>query len=287
MLLSFLPAAAYDFEVDGIYYNVLSDTDGTCSVAKASDQIKGIFEIPSKVKHEGRIFTVNEIEAYAFSNNFDITTITIPNSVSKFYPNTFNGNLKELIIADGDSSISFEMTESQSPLYYGRPMSEGASIFKWHYCPSYIGLIAPNIEKLYLGRELSYGRSAPLGTAIYIYSPIPNSVKVLSLGPTVSHIENGYWVLSGSIRYYASVQDCTNNKLTTLYLYHDKYSIIPDSLEEIRILNQTPPKQRKKSLREAFKSAQYKQIKLLLLYNPQNEMFALLKTRRSFLKNEA
>ena len=62
MLISFLSAAAYDFEVDGIYYNVLSDTGGTCSVAKASDQIKGIIKIPSKVEHEGRIFTIKKIE---------------------------------------------------------------------------------------------------------------------------------------------------------------------------------------------------------------------------------
>lgn len=268
MLLSFLPAAAYDFEVDGMYYNVLSDTDGTCSVAKASDQIKGIFEIPSKVEHEGRLFTVNEIEAYAFSNNFDITTITIPNSVSKFYPNTFNRNLKELIIADGDSPIYFEMEKSRKILYtsYSTPPYVTPIICHTEYETHYDGLIAPNIEKLYLGRELIYGDLSI--TPVKISSPIPNSVKILSLGHTISRLQNSYFA-SKSVSYYSSPRDYLFKDESYIDFIIQKNSIISDSLKELKIINQIPLTLQYTNMSPfiTFSSDQYKQLKL---YVPSN-----------------
>ena len=41
MLLSSLPSYAYDFEVDGIYYSVISPTDLTCEVVAGDNKYAG------------------------------------------------------------------------------------------------------------------------------------------------------------------------------------------------------------------------------------------------------
>lgn len=58
MLLSFLPAFAYDFEVDGIYYDVISITDFTCEVVKGDVDYSGDVVIPSEVIYNGRTLKI-------------------------------------------------------------------------------------------------------------------------------------------------------------------------------------------------------------------------------------
>lgn len=62
MLLPFLPAFAYDFEVDGIYYEVISVPDLTCEVVCGDTKYSGDIVIPSDVVYNGRTFTVTEIK---------------------------------------------------------------------------------------------------------------------------------------------------------------------------------------------------------------------------------
>lgn len=58
MLLSFLTSLAYDFEVDGIYYEVVSVPDLTCAIVKGDVEYAGDFVIPSEVVYNGRTLTV-------------------------------------------------------------------------------------------------------------------------------------------------------------------------------------------------------------------------------------
>lgn len=52
MLLTILPISAYDFEVDGIYYEVISFSDLTCKVVSGDNEYEGDVVIPSEVvKH--------------------------------------------------------------------------------------------------------------------------------------------------------------------------------------------------------------------------------------------
>lgn len=84
MLLAFLPASAYDydFEVDGIYYSVISLTDLTCKVVHGDDTYEGEVVIPSEVDYKGRKLTVSEIGKDAFYWS-GVTSVSIPESVTK------------------------------------------------------------------------------------------------------------------------------------------------------------------------------------------------------------
>lgn len=75
-------AFAYDFEVNGIYYDVLSDT--TCEVTKENLNYKynGDIIIPEQVTYRRKIMRVTAIGGAAFSCNTGLTSVDIPNSVT-------------------------------------------------------------------------------------------------------------------------------------------------------------------------------------------------------------
>ena len=73
-------ASAYDFEVDGIYYNKLSST--TVEVADCPDKITGDVTIPETVTYEGSTYSVTSIGESAFDGCSSLTSISIPNSVT-------------------------------------------------------------------------------------------------------------------------------------------------------------------------------------------------------------
>ncbi|MGM9929310.1 MAG: leucine-rich repeat domain-containing protein [Bacillus sp. (in: firmicutes)] len=84
MLLSFAPkqASAYDFEVDGIYYNVVSMSDFTCEVTSGDNEYTGEVNIPEQVTYNKRTFSVTSIGYDAFIGCKGLTSVTIGNSVT-------------------------------------------------------------------------------------------------------------------------------------------------------------------------------------------------------------
>lgn len=102
LLMSFLPASSYDFEVDGIYYNILSLEDLTCEVTYNADNkstaylnfgnrslslsypsYSGDVIIPSKVNYKGRTLSVTGIGFYAFLNCTGLKALTLPGSITQ------------------------------------------------------------------------------------------------------------------------------------------------------------------------------------------------------------
>lgn len=76
---------AYEFEVDGIYYNKNADGE-TVSVTYNKGEgtdYSGSVTIPSKVTYDGTTYTVTEITQYAFRNNTQLTAVTIANTVTR------------------------------------------------------------------------------------------------------------------------------------------------------------------------------------------------------------
>ena len=90
LLALLLPATAtaHDFEVDGIYYNILNDNE--VEVTYKGDFISwdhnntyfGDVTIPSTVTYNGTIYTVTTIGHAAFYSCTNLTGVTIPNSVT-------------------------------------------------------------------------------------------------------------------------------------------------------------------------------------------------------------
>ena len=89
MVLSFITASAYDFMVDGLAYNVVSLPDLTCEVTRADTEYSGDIVIPSTVTYQGRTLTVIRIGDWAFSDCSALTSIQIPNSVTKIDEGAF------------------------------------------------------------------------------------------------------------------------------------------------------------------------------------------------------
>lgn len=99
MLLSLCSIAshAYDFEVDGFYYEV--DLDNmTATIADAENSMSGEILIPRKVSYKNREFNVVSVIG-AFAGNTGITSVVLPNSITSLGDNTFYGCLSLLSIS--------------------------------------------------------------------------------------------------------------------------------------------------------------------------------------------
>lgn len=91
MLMSFLSASSYDFEVDGIYYNILSAKDFTCEVTSSPDKYTGTLTIPSTVSYKSKDLTVVAVGEKAFEDCKDLESVEIPECVISIGNYAFKG----------------------------------------------------------------------------------------------------------------------------------------------------------------------------------------------------
>ena len=81
LALLMLPATAvaYDFEVDGIYYNI---NGNEATVTSGTSQYSGGVTIPAAVTYNGTAYSVTAIDDHAFFDCSRLTRVTIPSSVT-------------------------------------------------------------------------------------------------------------------------------------------------------------------------------------------------------------
>lgn len=79
---------AYDFQVDGIYYNILEGnnvevtTGGYTGRPPKLQEYTGSLNIPTTVTYNGTTYHVTRIGTKAFQNSKSLTSVTIPNSIT-------------------------------------------------------------------------------------------------------------------------------------------------------------------------------------------------------------
>ncbi len=81
MLWLSISASAYDFEVDGIAYDILSVQDLTCSVTSGDTEYSGNIIIPASVKFQNRELSVISIGKNCFKGCTKLLSVNIPSSV--------------------------------------------------------------------------------------------------------------------------------------------------------------------------------------------------------------
>lgn len=92
ILYSFTTAYAYDFQVDGIYYNKTSATTVEVTYKDSNyASYSGEVIIPSTVTRNGTTYTVTTIGDYAFYNSVEVFDLTIPETVSSIGECAFYG----------------------------------------------------------------------------------------------------------------------------------------------------------------------------------------------------
>ena len=124
-LLCATVAAAHDFEVGGIYYNILSQEDKTVAVtyrgtsySQYSNEYTGSVVIPETVTYNGNTYSVASIGDNTFSNCSGLTSIDIPNSVTSIGDSVFSGcsSLASIKIPNSVTSIGSSAFQSCSAL---------------------------------------------------------------------------------------------------------------------------------------------------------------------------
>ena len=109
LLLTSASAWAYDFEVDGIYYNI-NGTLPCVSVTYesfypgSSGSYSGNVVIPLSVSYGGTTYSVTSIGSYAFTDCDNLTSLTIPSSVTSMENSAFSGcsGLTSIIVEAGN-----------------------------------------------------------------------------------------------------------------------------------------------------------------------------------------
>ena len=124
VLCASIPAHAYDYIVDGIYYNV-NKSNRTAEVTIGDEKYKGSINFPESITYEGASYSVTSIGEFAFSFCTGLTSVTIPNSVTTIGGYTFSGcsGLTSVTIPNSVTSI-------------------GAGVF--YYCSGLMSVTIPN-----------------------------------------------------------------------------------------------------------------------------------------------
>ncbi len=122
MLSSFLSASAYDFEVDGIYYNIVDESAKEVEVTyrtTSNNSYNGDISIPSSVTKDNVIYRVTSIGESTFKKCSSLTSITIPNSVTSIGDRAFEycSSLASITIPDNVTSIGVYAFYHCSNLY--------------------------------------------------------------------------------------------------------------------------------------------------------------------------
>lgn len=182
-LLSSLSISAFDFEVDGLCFNIISIADMTCELSSISS-IKSNVTVPAQITYNGRelknirigyrvfkdctgLETINieegveSIAEYAFAGCSSLRKFVVPASIVEIKDHSFDGCTSLENVRFMDSDIEIKIGEA------GSNNNQGLFID----CP---------LREVYLGRDCSY-KTSPF--------PYNNKYERFVFGGNVKNVE--------------------------------------------------------------------------------------------------
>lgn len=255
VLCTFLSASAYDFEVDGLYYDLSSLTNRTCKLTSGNSAYSGSLIIPESVNYDGLVFSVTEIDVQAF--NSKITELSIPASINTIpYGSIKRCKLTKLAFQDGQNPLRIEdYVNISNSIYgptYGQPLqclyigrtltgygsfshsSSLTEIIIGPYVTKMPSLYRSNkLESVYIPDNVISLEGDGLGSCL--------GLKTVFVGNGVSKIPNEFFIGSTAIENVylgnnvseiglATFLNC--KKLTNLFIFSDKLTTIADNTSD-------------------------------------------------------
>lgn len=154
--LIFADSYAFDFESNGIYYNILSKKEATCEVTfkdASFNSYSGSVILPNVVEYDGKEYTICQIGTQAFSKSSNLQSVVIPEGYNLIKQYAFSGceNLESVQIGTGLQVIeshAFSQCSSLTSVKLPDSIQElGESAFG--YCKSLESIMMPvSLQKL-------------------------------------------------------------------------------------------------------------------------------------------
>ncbi|MDD6535480.1 MAG: leucine-rich repeat domain-containing protein [Prevotella sp.] len=177
-----ISASAYDVEVDGIYYNLISKGN-VAEVTKGDKKYSGDITIPSSIKVNEVDYAVTSIGASAFEWCSGLTSVTIPNSVTSIGGAAFQycSGLTSVTIPNSVTSIGTAAFNGCSGLTSVTIPNSVTSIIEFAFqdCSGLTSVTIPN-------SVTSIEEFAFRGCSGLTSVTIPNSVTSISYGAFAS-----------------------------------------------------------------------------------------------------
>ncbi|MGM9839294.1 MAG: leucine-rich repeat domain-containing protein [Sodaliphilus sp.] len=181
LIANCISASAIEFTVDGVRYSVNNDsTTVTVAGYPSGSKPTGDLTIPESVTYGGISFSVTSIGYEAFYDCSGLTSVTIPNSVTKigdqaFYCTAWYNNQPDGLVYAGPVAYKYKGTMPSGTSIVLKEGTKGIADWAFSYCSGLTSVTIPN-SVISIGDYAFYSCSGLTSVTI------PNSVTEIGEG---------------------------------------------------------------------------------------------------------